>query len=469
MGVFKMVGIIGSYRLNVVLEDKAEVLATRGSSLDHLIKANDVKVCCPYDFQEFWTGPSSIALLDGELYTDKGVISAGKGAEALLDIIKKNELNSVNGMFAFVAFDGKDLYMARDPLGVKPLYYLKNGGGILFASEAKALTFFKGTIKEFPPGYYYTSKKGFTKYFELPTEKVEIKSKDAAKKLREHLDSAVKIRMHPEIGAWLSGGLDSSVISAIASKYKNGLHTFFAGTKNSSDRPYAQIVAKHLNTKHHERILKPKEIVNALSEVVYRLENFDAFLVRSSVLNYFAAKTASDYVPVSFTGKGSDELFGGYNYLTSIKDLDSELVKITSALHDTAFQRVDRMSSAHRLKVKVPFADIDLVNYAFSIPSGIKVFNGTKHGKWLLREAAKDLLPEEVIYRSKIKFWQGGGIIDILSKHAEKKISDSEFKKANSNKSMSFKNKEDYLNYKILSSQFPNKSFIEKLGRTENP
>lgn len=464
-----MAGIIGSYRLNLSLEDKAKILTHRGNSLTDLIKKSDLKICCPSNPKEYWTNNRGIAVLDGELYTNEGTLYAEKGAKALLDTVKDNKLSYINGMFSFVAFDGQDLYIARDPLGVKPLYYIEKRKGILFASEAKALTSFKGTIKEFPPGHYYSSKNGFIKYFTLPTEKIKLTSSDAAKKLREHLDSAVRIRMHPEIGAWLSGGLDSSVISAIASKYKNDIHTFFAGTKNSSDRPYALIVAKHLNTQHHERILKPKEIINALPEVVYRLENFDAFLVRSSVLNYFAAKIASDHVPFVFTGEGSDELFGGYTYLTNIKNLDSELVKITSALHDTAFQRVDRMSSAHRLKVKVPFADIHLVNYAFFIPSEIKVFNGTKHGKWLLREAAKDLLPEEVIYRSKIKFWQGGGITDILSEYADKKISDSEFKKANSKKGTSFKNKEDYLNYQILSSQFPNKSFVDKLGRTENP
>ncbi len=456
-----MAGILGVYKADVNIKDKIDNLSHRGKGKSNFIKKGQFKISFIADSEDSYLNKNEIVVCDGEIYLEDGV----SGAEEILKKAADKEFDKLNGMFALVVYDGENLLLARDHLGIKPLYYIKRKNGIIFASEAKALKEFKGKIKEFPPGHYFDSKKGFRKYFDI-SEDCQIDKNLTGKRLYEHLDSAVKKRMCADIGVWLSGGLDSSIIAAIASKYKKNIPSFFVGTKNSSDRPYAKKVSKHLGTRHYERILNENEIIKALPEVVYMLESSDPYLVRSSILNYFVAELTSEHVDLVLTGEGSDELFGGYNYLADIDNIGKELIKITNSLHNTAFQRVDRMSSAHGTNARIPFSDKNLVEYAFSLPVEVKVFTKDKQGKKILKKAAEKLLPNDVIYRKKIKFWQGsGGVSEVLSDYAERKISDYEFEKVKDN----FESKEEYLYYKILENKFENTSFLLDAGKTENP
>jgi len=465
-----MSGIIGSYKYKVDdLAKKTSILSHRGTRGRRVLEKGNFQVAfIPNEPKSINCKHGKIAVCDGEIYP----ISQDESPASMISQLiwsSPRRLGDLNGMFAFAASDGERLFMARDQLGTKPLFYIQYGEGIVFASEAKSLADFDGEIKRFPAGHYFDSEKGFARFYELPSKKTNVDEQTVAPRLYDHLDLAIKLRMHPGIGAWLSGGLDSSAICALASQYTNRLSTFFVGTEGASDRPYAQIVADYLSTDHHERILTPTEIVESLPKVIFRLESFDACLVRSSVLNHFAAKLASDHVSVILSGEGSDELFGGYDYLSDVQDLDNELVNITNALQDTSLQRVDRMSSAHSITARVPFTDHNVVEYAFSLPADIKVFNGTDQGKWILRKAMEGKLPKEIIQRKKIKFWQGGGVTEILGRYADGVVPDLEFNKANSKQGIHFGNKEDYLYYKILSEQMSNLSFLNSAGRTEHP
>jgi asparagine synthase (glutamine-hydrolysing) len=348
------------------------------------------------------------------------------------------------------------------------LYYTQEGEGLIFTSEAKAIADLPGQIKEFPPGHYYTPE-GFHRYFDLTSTKEITDENVAIGRVKELLESAVLKRLSNDTGSWLSGGIDSSVIAAIANSSQN-IHTFFIGTEDSTDLKYARIAAEQLGTRHHEKIVGKDEIIKSLPEAIFHLESFDTYLVRSSVLNYLVGKMTSEHVSSTLTGEGRDELFGGYTYLSDVSDLDMELVKITNALYDTAFQRVDRMSSAHGLEARIPFSDVELVNYVFSVPAEIKVFNTGEHGKWLLKQVAKDFLPEEIVHRPKIKFWQGGGIEGLLRDYAEESLSDSEFESTTgANPDFQLRTKEEALYFSILKEQFPNLDFVKDIGRTENP
>ncbi len=266
----------------------------------------------------------------------------------------------------------------RDPLGLAPLYFGTDNSGLLcFASEVKALNYLTGKINELPPGYWFDGS-SLQPSFRLKDCSVnDMGVEKTALKVRENLINAVEACLTgtDNVGAWLSGGLDSSAICAILSRHIRRLKTFSAGVKNAPDLEYAREMARYIKSEHHEVVVSEDELIDILPEVIYHLESFDALLVRSSITNYIAAKRASDYVGEIFSGEGSDELFAGYSYLKSIpaEKLESELLNITHKLHNTALQRVDRCASAHETIAHVPFINPDFVKFAFTVPKEYKI------------------------------------------------------------------------------------------------
>ena len=365
--------------------------------------------------------------------------------------------------------DGK-LLLRRDELGIAPLYFGKdNSNSLCFASEVKSLLEATKDINEFLPGY--SSKDEVeSQYFKLQKkEEINDDPETIAKKLRELLDNAISKRIKSDsFGSWLSGGLDSSTIAAIARPYVKTLHTFSAGLKNAPDLEFARAVADHIKSNHHEVIVDFNEMIKKLPEVIYHLESFDALLVRSSIINYIAAKAASDYVSEIFSGEGGDELFAGYEYIKSLpaESIPDELIDITGRLHNTAFQRVDRCASAHSTVPHVVFADPNVFNYALAIPAKYKLKDGVE--KWILRRAVKDALPPSVLNRTKSKFWEGAGVNELISDYASKKVSDTDF----SNERIlpngwNLNSKEELLYYRIFKEHFGECSNYNWMGRTK--
>ena len=264
-------------------------------------------------------------------------------------------MRQLDGMFAFAIAQGDDLLLARDPLGIKPLYLGEKGDAVVFASEIKALRDGCKNVTEFPPGHIYSSKGGLTCYYEFGHADEDVTDAKAAQAgLRERLEAAVQKRLIADVpvGVFLSGGLDSSIISALARRHKDPLDSFSVATENSPDREPAQQMAEFLGTRHHERIYTIEDAIEALPQVIYYLESFDCALVRSAIPNFFLAKLAREHVKVALSGEGADELFAGYAYLKDVhlNDLRDELRQITAALHNTNLQRCDRMSMAHGLE-----------------------------------------------------------------------------------------------------------------------
>lgn len=388
----------------------------------------------------------------------------------------------LDGMFAFaIAWKG-ELFLARDPLGIKPLYYGEKDGNFHFASEVKALSLATDDIREFPAGTWYHSKKGWQRYYSLECtlqeEVPEVRNeKDASQVIRGSVQEAVRKRLMSDVplGVSLSGGLDSSIVSLIASQDIPGLHSFVVGVEGGEDLEAARLMADTLGTQHHEYLYNEKDMLEVLPEVVYYLESFDPALVRSAIPNFMLAEMASDYVKVMLTGEGADELYAGYSYLQHFEkpgDLQAELIYITVALHNTNLQRGDRMSMAHGLEARVPFLDMDSVALALSLPSEWKLHENGRPAKALLRRAFEGLLPEEIVYRPKMKFSKGAGSSDILSERAKRKISDAHFcqekKRLQREWDYTLPNKEALLYYELLRDHYQDEWIMPNLGRSRS-
>jgi asparagine synthase (glutamine-hydrolysing) len=372
--------------------------------------------------------------------------------------------------FAQVEIRGNSFELKRDVTGARPLYYgwTKNGA-LCFASEIKGLLPATRNIHEMPPGHSFDGRR-LVRDSEIA---IQVPMQDPVESLisgvRERLEKAVEKRVGiSDIGSWLSGGLDSSLMAALARRHVIQFHTFAAGMPGAPDLEYAGIAAKHIQSTHHERVIQPDELFSFLPDVIYALESFDALLVRSSVMNYLVAQTASDFVPAVFSGEGGDELFAGYEYLKFIPDTDlpAELVDITNRLHNTALQRVDRCSSAHGTVAHVPFLDPDVLEYALRIPSTLKLRNGLE--KWILREAVKDILPAPIVERPKAKFWQGAGVGELLALQAEDMVSDADFKRErNLPNGSTLNSKEELHYYRIFREHFGEFEDMAWMGRTK--
>lgn len=370
-------------------------------------------------------------------------------SEVALHLIEEQgprAIAQLRGMFALVvaAADGR-LVVARDPVGIKPLYWARRGETILFASELKAFDpDWLPLAEAFPPGHYWTPEEGLVAFTALPAPAApaEIAPEGEAlerglKAIRESLIRAVERRMMAdvEVGVFLSGGLDSSLVASIASRWakRNGkrLKSFAVGQEGSPDLLAARKVAEYLGTDHHEQIYTTQEAVEAVPEVVRMIESFDPSLVESAVANYFVARLAARHVKVVLTGEGADELFAGYKYFAgyhSTPELHGELIRTIRELHHLNLQRCDRTTMAHGLEARVPFLDLEMIETGLSIPVGWKQIGPAGMEKWILRQAfAEGYLPDEILWRTKVQFNEGTGTTDTLRKALGKTVSEEAF------------------------------------------
>jgi len=335
---------------------------------------------------------------------------------------------ALKGMFAFAICDDERLFLARDPIGIKPLYYGRwtDGDGtpiLVFASEMAPLADWVEDLHEFPPGHYFDSRVGFVRYYEVPTAPpVERPVEQHVALVRRGVEEAVASHLMSDVpvGAFLSGGLDSSVIAAIARRHLAELHTFSVGVADSRDIEAARQVAAHIGSIHHEYLMTAAEVVDKLPEIIHALESFDQDLVRSAIPTYFCSRLAAEHVKVILTGEGADELFAGYAYHRSVPDaatLHRELCRSVTTLHNINLQRADRLTMRHSIEARVPFLDTDFIALALSVPTELKLAamaDGRVIEKWVLRAAFEDLLPPNIVWRTKEQFDEGSGTIDLL-------------------------------------------------------
>lgn len=383
----------------------------------------------------------------------------------------------LRGMFAFAIVQEDEFFLARDPLGIKPLYCCETDSGFYFASEIKALSEVCDNIREFPAGYWYHSKMGWHSFYDLEPRVTEFDDEEnAIQKIRDTLTEAVRLRLIADVpvGISLSGGLDSSIIAQLASQEIEHLYSFAVGMEGSEDLAAARKMANQLGTHHFERVYSEHEMVEILPKVIYHLESFDPALVRSAIPNYFLAEMASQTVKVILTGEGADEIFAGYDYMCDYKDpekLQKELINITSALHNTNLQRADRIPMAFSLEARVPFLDTESVELGLSLPAKWKAHHG-RPAKYMLRQAFKNDLPDEIVNRPKQKFSKGAGSSDVISRIVESQISktelDSERARLLFDWNYLLPNREALYYYRILSRFFKDQWIFPHIGKSHS-
>ncbi len=366
----------------------------------------------------------------------------------LFDEFGTDFLNEIDGIFAFSLYDpnSKDYFIARDHMGIIPLYIGWDKNGVTYvASEMKSIETYCEKLQEFPPGHYYKNGE-FTQWYqpnwanEIPTEPVSLP------KLRKALEDSVHKQLMCDVpyGVLISGGLDSSVIAAIAAQYSKKriesgdaeeawwprLHSFAIGLDGSPDLKAAKIVADDIGTVHHECKYTIQEGLDALPDVIYHLETYDVTTIRAATPMYLMArKIKSMGIKMVLSGEGADEVFGGYLYFhmaPNKEELHHETVRKLQKLSKYDCLRANKSMAAWGIEARVPFLGKEFLEYAMNIDPADKMCTDGKAEKYVLRKAFEGIIPDEVLWRQKEQFSDGVGYnwIDSLKANADEKVSD---------------------------------------------
>ena len=449
-----------------------------------------------------------ILAVNGEIYNHRDIrkrysgqypFQTGSDCEVILALYRDKGirfLEDLNGIFAFALYDeaNGEFLIARDPIGVIPLYIgYDSDGKVYCASELKALEGFCERYEPFLPGHYYWSREGIMKRWyrrkwmdEVPHTEAGASlsgpsEQQTAGKLREALESAVHRPLMSDVpyGVLLSGGLDSSVISAIAKKYAsrrietNGrleawwpqLHSFAIGLKGAPDLAKAREVAEHIGTVHHEINYTIQEGLDALRDVIYYIETYDVTTVRASTPMYLLARVIKSMgIKMVLSGEGADEVFGGYLYFHKAPDAGEfhrETVRKLSKLHLYDCLRANKSLAAWGVEGRVPFLDKEFLDVAMGIDPRLKMCPGKTIEKKIVREAFADMLPYGVAWRQKEQFSDGVGYswIDTLKEMTAQAVSDEQMAHAAERFPIHTpRNKEEYYYRSIFEEHFPSDS-----------
>ena len=451
--------------------DRKQVLAVNGEIYNH--QEIRRRYAGRYEFQ---TGSDCEVIL--ALYRDKGI----------------NFLEDINGIFAFALYDEeKDAFLiARDPIGVIPLYIGYDSDGTVYvASELKALEGHCERYEPFLPGHYYWSEEpGMKRYyhrdwFEYEAVKDNEASVDA---IRDALTAAVKRQLMSDVpyGVLLSGGLDSSVISSIAEKFSEHriednsqtraywprLHSFAVGLKGAPDLAKAKLVADHIGTVHHEINYTIQEGLDAIRDVIYFIETYDVTTVRASTPMYLLARVIKSMgIKMVLSGEGADEVFGGYLYFhkaPNAKAFHEETVRKLSKLHYYDCLRANKSLSAWGVEGRVPFLDKEFLDVAMRTNPEAKMCPGSTIEKKIVREAFADMLPAEISWRQKEQFSDGVGYswIDTLKKITSEAVSDEQMAHAAERFPINPPlNKEEYYYRSFFAEHFPSESAARSVNQ----
>lgn len=388
------------------------------------------------------------------------------------------------GMYAVaVATPEHGLVVARDPLGIKPLYWARLDSSVVFASELKAFPAkWQPLVNTFPPGHWWSERDGLNRMTRgwRPTGD-DIDHAVAGEpeptdfgRVRDTLVSAVHRWSMSDvpIGVLLSGGLDSTLIGAIAARQAMTLgrpvYSFTVGIAGSPDVKAAEEAAEFLGTEHYVREVQPGDLIDRLPHTIKSIESFDPMLVHSAVMNDLLAELAARHVKVVLTGEGADELFAGYEYHRGYDDpfdLHDALVDGVAGLHNLNLQRCDRVTMAHGLEARVPFLDLDVVRMALQIPATWKMPASDRPEKWLLRKAFDGWLPDSLLWRRKEQFGDGTGASNVLTAHAEGMIDAAALDRLRRAAPTRLRTREEGYYYQQFAAHFPDVDTDDVVGR----
>jgi asparagine synthase (glutamine-hydrolysing) len=396
-------------------------------------------------------------------------------------------VEKLNGIFAFAIFDesNNEFFIARDHMGIIPLYMGWDGDGTFYvASELKALEGVCSKIELFPPGHYFHSGDSEPTAWYMPDWKEFDNVKNnmtSIEDLHDALSAAVHRQLMSDVpyGVLLSGGLDSSITSALAKKYAAHrvetddqqaawwpqLHSFSVGLEGSPDLAAAQEVAKHIGTIHHEIKFTIQEGLDAIREVIYHLETYDITTIRASTPMYLMARAIKALgIKMVLSGEGADELFGGYLYFHKApneKEFHEETVRKLEKLHQYDCLRANKSLAAWGIEGRVPFLDKEFIEVAMRLNPKDKMITSDRMEKWVLRKAFENYLPESVAWRQKEQFSDGVGYswIDTLKELVESEVNDEQMENAHYRFPVQTpQNKEEFYYRTIFESHFPSEA-----------
>lgn len=396
-------------------------------------------------------------------------------ALALFDELGPTAFELLWGTFALIAAgqDGR-FAVARDTFGLAPLYWARRGPSTVFASEMKAFDpDWLGDVEPFPPGHAWTPQEGLIPGPGYPTATpLLLRSRSPEEDpprwvfdaVRETLGRAVDHAMDTDmpVGLLLSGGVDSSIIAAVAApkaaERGGTLPTFSVGLAGSADLAAARTVAEHVGTDHHELVYTAEEAIAMVPEVIAKLESFDPTLVHSAVPNHLVAALAAQHVRIVLVGEGADELFAGYTHYErhdTAEALHEELVATLEGMHVGGLQRVDRVTGAHGLEPRLPFLDLDVVELTLALPPDWKLTAADRPAKWLLRRAFDGWVPDDVLWRPKEQFGEGTGMNDVLRDHFGATVTDEDLAREADAVDPPLRTREELAYYRIFTAALP--------------
>ncbi len=456
-------------------------------------------------------GTGRVLAVNGEIYNHKRLraeklrkphdFQTESDCEPLLylyDELGPEFVKLLNGIFAFVIYDPRDgdFFIARDHIGINPLYWGRDGAGNLFvSSELKGLYDICPKVELFPPGHYYKASEGKLVQWYKPAWAADghIPSGEAdLEKLRQALEDSVKRQLMSDVpyGLLISGGVDSSIIAAIAARHAEKrvesderdrawwprMHSFSVGLPGAPDTRFAKKVAEHIGSQHHEIEFTVQEALDAIPDVIYHLETFDVTTIRAGTPMYLMSrKIKAMGIKMILSGEGADEIFGGYLYFHKAPnptEFHEELVRKLSMLHLYDCLRANKAMCAWGVEARVPFLDPDFLDIAMSIDPKHKMIHKAESGvprdgrmeKHILRKAFDGWIPDEILWRQKEQFSDGVGYswIDSIKAHAEREISDSVMANARHRfPSKTPPTKEAYWFRTIFEEHFTNPSAVE--------
>ncbi len=379
-------------------------------------------------------------LFDGELFNDRP--EGMSDLELFKDYWEKYErgcFSRLDGSFTCAVVEkDEEVILARDHVGPRPLFFGEANQRFFFCSEMKGLAdHIPFTIHELAPGQIYSTKKGMKEFDKFEPDIPQLGHFDeAVKTVRDLLIESVEERMEGVKAVSLSGGLDSSIIAAIAKEYNPDLHLFTVAVQSAPgpDLENAKLMADFLGMEHHIYDITDEDIDNFLADAVWYLESFDEDCISGILSNYYASKMVKNYSDAVLVGEGADELFGGYRMVLKNPKVKSPeqrerlAKKLLEIAYNTALRRLDRAWMANAVAYKTPFLDTKVVAFCDRIPMDWKIYGERQIEKYILREAFRDMLPEQIANREKLRFAMGSGMDDVMDEIISQKIDPNEIK-----------------------------------------
>ena len=447
-----------------------------------------------FENRESENGDRDFCVIDGqihnldELRNLEGLKSCDSPNEFIYEGYKRfgdSIFKNTYGFYSLIIKNSDTIVAAKDPVGLSPLYILENDAVIIFSSELKAIRNFEGSIRMLQPGHVveYDAKETELKerrFYNVDSlREIDVLDESELQTIKNTLkvllDNAVKnsVNVPGHVASLLSGGIDSTIICALAAKYVPNLPVYSIGIQESEDLKHAKLVTGlYPDLQHKVFAVSFEDLKKALPKVIVALETFDAALIRSALPMYVLCSKISPEINVLLTGEGADELFGGYSYLKNMtpQAFANELVELLKAQHATGLQRVDRIPYAFNIEARAPWFDLKVVEYAFRIPTSLKLkkVRGELIEKWIVREVFQDIIPKEIAWRKKAKFSQGVDSELLMRDYFNEEISDWTFEKEKEVIPGFFVRSKEELHYwRIFNEIFtPPKDFVKKLPLT---